>query len=126
MHHFSVQSVLVFVLTCSLQPCFHSHSLPGFPCHLFPSYCYGLLMTYIISLVSSESHLHVLKKLCLRIFLLFLPLFFWTPDLWKTADILKKESQLCFCAQMLIMGTVSGFLFACFFPTLFNFFFCNY
>lgn len=27
---------------------------------------------------------------------------FWTPDLWKTADILKKESQPCFCAQMLI------------------------
>lgn len=51
--------------------------------------------------------------------------FFWTPDLRKTADILKKESQLCFCAQMLIwsMGTVSGFLFACFFPTLFLFFF---
>lgn len=61
MHHGSVQAVLsfAFVLTCSLQLCVHSHPLPWFSHHLFPSDSYKLLMIYIISLTSREIRLHV-------------------------------------------------------------------
>lgn len=70
MQHFSVQPVLSFVLTCSLQLCFHSHSLLWFPQHLVLQVADVLYHLPYIKRDSSSFSL----KLCLRIFLLFPPL----------------------------------------------------